>query len=85
MWGCKTHWALIPKDLQRKVWQAYRPGQEVDKTPSRQYVHVAREVRDWINWYLEQQPRQPEQVTLWIDEASNIPDHIIKKLGGAAQ
>lgn len=48
VWGCKKHWAMLPKDLQRKVWAAFRPGQEETKTPSRTYVDVAREVQDWI-------------------------------------
>jgi hypothetical protein len=35
MWGCK-------------VWRTYRPGQEVSKTPSAEYIAVAREVQAWI-------------------------------------
>lgn len=47
-WGCKKHWYMLPKDMQRRIWRAFRPGQEESKTPSREYVAVAREVQDWI-------------------------------------
>jgi hypothetical protein len=48
MWGCKRHWFMLPLVLRNKVWAAYRPGQEISKTPSPEYVAVAREVQDWI-------------------------------------
>lgn len=47
-WGCKPHWMRLPYGLRQKVWNAYRPTQEISKTPSRDYVVVAREVQDWI-------------------------------------
>ena len=37
---CGRHWAQVPKDLQRAVWDAYRPGQEDDKRPSHAW-HLA--------------------------------------------
>lgn len=32
---CRSHWAAVPKPLQRRLWAAYRPGQEnrIDPTP----------------------------------------------------
>lgn len=48
MWGCKHHWGLLPLFLRNKIWAAYRPGQEISKTPSRDYVSVAQEVQAWI-------------------------------------
>jgi hypothetical protein len=48
MWGCSRHWYMLPKELRDKVWRAYRPGQEIDLTPSAAYVAVAREVQAWI-------------------------------------
>lgn len=51
MWGCKTHWYKLPAALRVKIWQQYRPGQEISKTPSRAYVLVAREVQNWIRQY----------------------------------
>jgi len=55
MWGCKRHWFMLPLALRNKVWAAYRPGQEVSKRPSAEYVAVAREVQDWIarNYWTE--------------------------------
>ncbi len=49
MWGCKPHWTRLPRSLRVKVWGAYRPGQEIDKKPSRAYLDVAREVQQWIS------------------------------------
>lgn len=48
MWGCKAHWFKLPAALRNKIWVAYRPGQEIEGTPSRAYVEVALEVQDWI-------------------------------------
>lgn len=48
MWGCSFHWFRLPKRLRDKVWAAYRPGQEKDMRPSRDYVVIAREVQEWI-------------------------------------
>lgn len=48
MWGCRRHWFTLPKSLRDKIWATYRHRQEIDKTPSREYVAAASEVRDWI-------------------------------------
>jgi hypothetical protein len=38
---CLRHWRMVPKDLQRAVWAAYRPGQcDLDPAPSEAW-HVA--------------------------------------------
>lgn len=47
-WGCYCHWRMLPRDLQHRIWNAYRPGQEDDKRPSAEYLAVTREVQDWI-------------------------------------
>lgn len=47
-WGCREHWYALPKDLRDRIWRTYRPGQERDQRPSRDYLEVAREVQDWI-------------------------------------
>jgi hypothetical protein len=48
MWGCRTHWYALPRELRNRIWATYRPGQEATLTPSREYVAVACEVREWI-------------------------------------
>lgn len=48
MWGCGKHWRMLPKYLRDKIWNAYRPGQEVDMTPSDEYLDAADEVQRWI-------------------------------------
>lgn len=47
-WGCKRHWFMLPKNLRDAIWQTYRPGQEVTKTPSREYLQTAKVVQEWI-------------------------------------
>lgn len=48
MWGCSAHWFKLPACLRHRIWTAYRPGQEVDMTPSQEYLDVAKEVQLWI-------------------------------------
>lgn len=38
---CAPHWRLVPRDLQRALYAAYRPGQERTMTPSAQYLRAA--------------------------------------------
>lgn len=52
MWGCLPHWKRIPRYLQNKIWQAYRPGQEKDMRPSQSYLDAADEVQRWIKQHL---------------------------------
>ena len=37
---CYRHWKMVPLALQRAVWRHYRPGQEIDKRPTREYLDV---------------------------------------------
>lgn len=48
-WGCYKHWMRLPKYLRDKIWATFRPGQEKNWTPSREYVAVAKEVQLWIS------------------------------------
>jgi len=40
MFMCKKHWSMVPKSLRDAIWANYRPGQEIDKRPSAEYVRV---------------------------------------------
>lgn len=53
-WGCKPHWFTLPKPLRDKIWQTYRPGQEVTLTPSAAYLDTAQEVQTWIHSFIEE-------------------------------
>ncbi len=35
---CATHWRMVPKPLQARVWAAYVPGQEIRKDPTPEYM-----------------------------------------------
>ena len=47
-WACAEHWAELPKRLRDRLVRAYRPGQEIDKQPSREYIQTAQEVHHWM-------------------------------------
>jgi hypothetical protein len=38
---CYRHWKMLPRSARTKLWTLYRPGQEIDKTPSRAYQEHA--------------------------------------------
>jgi hypothetical protein len=38
---CPKHWKLVPRLEQAQVWAHYRPGQEIDKTPTKKYLDAA--------------------------------------------
>jgi len=48
MWGCTKHWFSLPRPLRDRIWQTYRRGQEVTKTPSPEYLAAAKAVQEWI-------------------------------------
>lgn len=48
MWGCKGHWFALPAGLRARVWRTYQPGQEVNGTPSAEYLEVAKAVQALI-------------------------------------
>jgi hypothetical protein len=39
---CSVHWFMLPKPMRDRIWTTYRPGQEIDKKPSKEYVEAAR-------------------------------------------
>jgi hypothetical protein len=58
LWGCRRHWFRLPARLRAKIWAAYRPGQEITKDPSPEYIQAAREVRDrCLAWIREHEPK----------------------------
>lgn len=38
---CRPHWRRVPKPLQNAVWAHFRPGQEIRKDPTREYLAAA--------------------------------------------
>ena len=69
MWGCKPHWFTLPKRLRDRIWQAYQPGQEISKTPSRDYIEAARAAQEWL---LDQQISAPAQGSLSLSTAAGV-------------
>ena len=50
---------MLPMRLRNQIWAAYRPGQEDTQAPSREYVAIARKVREWI---LENYPHEDKDL-----------------------
>lgn len=48
MWGCKNHWYRLPSYLRARILHTYRPGQEITKTPSKEYLSAAHDAKEWI-------------------------------------
>lgn len=48
MWGCAKHWYMLPQNLRNEIWRTYTPGQEITKTPSKEYIKAALAVQAWI-------------------------------------
>lgn len=48
MFMCKPDWFLLPKAMRDEIWLHYVPGQEVTKTPSREYLDIARRCVEYL-------------------------------------
>lgn len=57
MWGCRTHWFTLPKSIRDKIWATYRPGQEIDKNPSDEYMEAFEEAYNWATEYEQKRQR----------------------------
>lgn len=84
MWGCKPHWFKLPAGLRNRIWATYRPGQEVNGTPSAAYLKVATEVQQWIR--LQQltpgDRAEVEKFSLFLaDQKRLTPDELWAKYG----
>lgn len=58
MWGCYDHWMMLPREIRALIWASYKPGQEISKTPSPDYVEAARQAQDWIAAHYAPLPQQ---------------------------
>lgn len=45
---CRRHWYMVPDHLRSLVWRHYRPGQEIDKRPTREYLEVMKQAIDAV-------------------------------------
>ncbi len=41
MFACLKHWFSLPTFIRAKIQREYRPGQEIDKHPSKAYLDAA--------------------------------------------
>ena len=47
MLACRSHWFQLPLELRNAVWKVYQPGQEITKTPSKEYLAVIAQVQEY--------------------------------------
>lgn len=74
MWGCRNHWFTLPKRLRDAIWREYRPGQEIDKNPSKEYLEVADEVQKWCYQYISDQRKAAETTVCMMEDAEEQRD-----------
>lgn len=43
MFMCKQHWFQLTQNMRKAIWLTYRPGQEVTKDPSPDYLAIAQD------------------------------------------
>jgi hypothetical protein len=48
MFMCPRHWFMLPKQIRDAIWAAYRPGQEITKNPSDEYLNAAFMAIRWV-------------------------------------
>lgn len=63
---CFQHWKMVPKPLQAEVWKHYRPGQEIDKNPTNEYLQVTEGAIDHVY-------RLEALLLIGVDEGDLIP------------
>ena len=48
LFGCKSCWFALPQKMRDAIWATYRPGQEITKTPSPEYIKAARAAIEYL-------------------------------------
>lgn len=48
MFTCRRHWYMLPKAMRDEIWENYRPGQEIDKSPTGAYLVAACKARMYL-------------------------------------
>ena len=57
---CLKHWRLVPRAIQRRVWQEYEPGQEITKDPTPEYLDVMHEAIEAVAFLEGRRPPSRE-------------------------
>ena len=59
---CPKHWRKVPRPIQQRIYMFYRPGQEIDKNYSDDYIIAVMDaiqaVRDWKPRHLKEHTPQ---------------------------
>lgn len=58
LWGCRQHWFRLPARYRKLISSLYVPGQEITKTPTREYVTAAIAVREWCLAEIEKEKNE---------------------------
>jgi hypothetical protein len=60
---CLKHWRMVPNQIQDQVWAYYRPGQEIDKRPTKDYLVAAGAAVQWVYEREQRESRRRNQTT----------------------
>lgn len=45
---CGKHWKMVSRELQDRIWKHYRPGQEKDKRPTKEYLRAMKLAIEYV-------------------------------------
>lgn len=48
MFMCQPHWYMLPKATRDAIWATYRPGQEITKDLSMEYLNITMDAISWL-------------------------------------
>ena len=61
---CAKHWRMVPRQLQRRLWAEYRPGQERDMQPTPAYL---RAVGACVRAVAEVEGHRPDVIAIEVE------------------
>lgn len=73
---CLRHWRMVPKVLQNAIWEHYRPGQEVDKRPTEEYMIVQK----CTVLYVAIKEKKVDEKVAMVELMSMLPEEYLSKL-----
>lgn len=48
MFMCRGHWFMLPPLMRNMVWSLYKPGQEIRKDPTPEYLEHTQKCIDYV-------------------------------------
>lgn len=54
LYACRAHWFMLPAGIKMAILHTYKPGQEITKTPSAEYLKATKLAKAW---YLQKEEK----------------------------